>query len=151
MLNGNDRNYLASAGAKHAAHRLGRRAEIDREVELAQHGGQAVAHVLGDAVDQERGGAERTRAVAALPQEEAVEDARSGHVRLIAPAGPAVKAIDGGLAHGRGEAVATSATDALALRHATSGNRGAGAAIAPRARRKRGALRLALDVALHAR
>ena len=71
----NDGRDLAAVG-KHAAHRVGGRAEIDGALEGAQHHGEPLAQLGGDAVDQEGFGPERAGALLAHAQQFAVEDGR---------------------------------------------------------------------------
>ena len=72
---GNDGRDLAAVG-EHAAHRVGRRAEIDRALELAQHHRKPLAQFGGDPVDQEGFGPERAGALLARAQQPAIEDGR---------------------------------------------------------------------------
>ena len=61
---------------QHAAQRAGGRAEIDREVELAQHHGEPIAQFGGDPVDQEGLGPQRAGAPLPRAQQVPVEDGR---------------------------------------------------------------------------
>ena len=69
---GNDgRNQVRAAQA--AAHGIGRRGEIDRQLEAAQHRGQPVAQILGRAVDQKGRRPEFLRAAQIAADRGAVE------------------------------------------------------------------------------
>ena len=65
----------ADAGQR-AAHRIARRAEIGRALELAQHRGEPLGHVLGDAVEQKRRRPELAARARRAAQQRAVEDER---------------------------------------------------------------------------
>ena len=56
------------------AHRLAWRAEIERQIEAAQHGGQPVGEIVGRAVEQKCNRAHRRRAAAAFAKKRSVEN-----------------------------------------------------------------------------
>jgi hypothetical protein len=55
-------------------------AEIDREVEAAQHRRKSIRKVLGHAIEQECGGTERRCALLPQADQRAVENHRTGRV-----------------------------------------------------------------------
>ena len=71
-IGGDDRADLAARG-EHAAYGVGRRAEIDGEIEVPQHRRETLGDILGNAIDQKGRRRARGGAGAARAQEPTVE------------------------------------------------------------------------------
>ena len=74
-LGGDQRADLGTAGER-ARECVARRAEVDRDIEPAQHHGDPLGHFLGGAIEQKGLGPAGDGAAAAGAQERAIEDER---------------------------------------------------------------------------